>query len=123
MTPFGLRLRQLRAQRNLTQREMAAAIGVSPAYLSALEHGRRGQPSWALLQRIVGYFNIIWDEEEELNRLAEMSQTRVTVDTEHLSASATSLANFLSKEIHKLSEEDCKALRIEIAKRSTGKRI
>ena len=25
---------------------MAAAIGVSSAYLSALEHGKRGRPSW-----------------------------------------------------------------------------
>ena len=69
MTPFGLRLRELREQRNLTQREMAAAIGVSPAYLSALEHGKRGHPSWALLQRIVGYFNIIWDDAEQLQNL------------------------------------------------------
>ncbi|MEM7069934.1 MAG: helix-turn-helix domain-containing protein [Pseudomonadota bacterium] len=122
MTPFGLKMRTLRKKKGVNQREMAKAIGVSAAYLSALEHGHRGKPSWQLLQRISGYFNIIWDEEEELNRLAEMSQTRVTVDTEHLSASATSLANFLSNEIHKLSEEDCKALKIEIAKRTTGKR-
>ncbi|MGI9351598.1 MAG: helix-turn-helix domain-containing protein [Rhizobiaceae bacterium] len=117
MTPFGLRMRRLRQKKGVNQKQMAKDIGVSAAYLSALEHGHRGTPSWQLLQRITGYFNIIWDEEEELKKLAEMSHTRVVVDTESLSASATGLANFLATEIQNLSEEDCKALRMEIAAR------
>ena len=97
---------------------MAADIGVSAAYLSALEHGRRGTPSWQFLQRVTGYFNIIWEEADELQRLARTSHPRVVVDTIDLSASATSLANFLAAEIPKLSEEDCKAIRMEIARRA-----
>jgi transcriptional regulator with XRE-family HTH domain len=61
MTPFGREIRRLRAARGLSQKQMARDIGVSAAYLSALEHGHRGQPSWELLQRIIGYFNVIWD--------------------------------------------------------------
>ena len=110
MTPFGIRLRQLRAQRNLTQKEMAAAIGVSPAYLSALEHGRRGQPSWALLQRIVGYFNIIWDDAEQLQHLAAISDPKVTIDTSELSAHATQLANLLACRIGELDEAQIEVL-------------
>ncbi len=49
MTPFGARLREIREARGMTLKSMAAAIGVSPAYLSALEHGRRGRPTWDLL--------------------------------------------------------------------------
>ena len=52
------------------QKQMAASLGVSAAYLSALEHGRRGVPSWAMVQKIIGYFNVIWDDAEELQRLA-----------------------------------------------------
>lgn len=66
MTPFAEAVRMLRERKGVTQKEMAAAIGVSPAYLSALEHGKRGRPSFDLLQRIAGYFNIIWDEAEDL---------------------------------------------------------
>lgn len=66
MTPFGDALRQLRERKGVSQKEMAAAIGVSPAYLSALEHGKRGLPNFDFLQRVAGYFNIIWDEAEEL---------------------------------------------------------
>jgi transcriptional regulator with XRE-family HTH domain len=73
MTPFGERMRKLRAERGVTLKAMAEAIGVSPAYLSALEHGKRGRPGWHLIQRIIAYFNIIWDEAEEVVRLARIS--------------------------------------------------
>lgn len=105
MTPFGAKVRQLRRERGLSQKEMAAAIGVSPAYLSALEHGRRGAPSWALVQKIVGYFNVIWDEAEDLQRLAALSDPRVVVDTAGLSPRATSFANRVAAEIAGLDDE------------------
>jgi transcriptional regulator with XRE-family HTH domain len=104
MTPFGERIRALRAERGVSQKEMAAAIGVSPAYLSALEHGRRGVPSWTLIQKMIGYFNIIWDDAEELQRLAETSHPRVRIDTSGLSPAATALANLLAENIERLDE-------------------
>ena len=72
MTPFGERMRKLRAERGVTLKEMAEGIGVSSAYLSALEHGKRGRPGWHLIQRIFEYFNIIWDDAEEVARLARL---------------------------------------------------
>lgn len=110
MTPFGKKLRDMRAAKGVTQKEMAAAIGVSPAYLSALEHGRRGQPTWALLQRIIGYFNVIWDEADEFAELAGMSDPRVTIDTAGLSPAATAFANRLSRDISRLDDEGLEAL-------------
>ncbi|MEP1207108.1 MAG: helix-turn-helix transcriptional regulator [Rhizobiaceae bacterium] len=110
MTPLGLHLQALRAQRNITQKEMAAAIGVSPAYLSALEHGKRGLPSWALLQRIVGFFNVIWDDAEKLQRLASLSDPKITIDTSDLSASATQLANLLAQKIETMDEAQIEAV-------------
>jgi transcriptional regulator with XRE-family HTH domain len=102
VTPFGERVRQLRRERGATLADMAAALGVSPTYLSALEHGRRGRPSWRLVQRAIEYFNIIWDDAEELARLAELSAPRVVVDTAGLSPAATRLANRLAQSIHQL---------------------
>mgnify|MGYP002620826873 CR=1 FL=1 len=110
MTPFGERMRAMRAQKGVTQKEMAAALGVSPAYLSALEHGRRGVPSWPLIQKIVGYFNVIWDDAEALQRLAAASHPRVTVDTAGLSPQATLLANRLAEGIGRLCETDIEEL-------------
>lgn len=105
MTPFGERLRELREERCMTQKELAAAVGVSAGYLSALEHGHRGRPSWALLQRIVGHLNIIWDDAENLQNLAALSDTRVVVDTTQASSRATLLANVLAQRISLLTED------------------
>jgi len=102
MTPFGEALRRLRSERGVTQREMAKAIGVSPAYLSALEHGNRSEPSWEFIQRVIGYFNIIWDEAEELQMLAGLSRPRVTINTSGLAPKATEVANKLAAAIAQL---------------------
>ena len=110
MTPFGERLRSLRAERGMTQKEMARQVGVSAAYLSALEHGHRGLPSWALLQRIIACLNIIWDDADELQRLALQSHPRVTVDTSGMHPMATELANLLQQTIADLSPEELEIL-------------
>lgn len=110
MTPFGEAVRRLRAERGVTQRDMAKAIGVSAAYLSALEHGNRSEPSWELIQRIIGYFNIIWDEAEELQRLAGVSRPKVTIDTSGLSPKATEIANRLAVSIRHLDPSTLEAI-------------
>ena len=121
MTPFGERIRDLRRKKGVSQKEMAAALGVSAAYLSALEHGRRGVPTWALIQKIIGYFNVIWDDAEELQRLAAQSAPRVVVDTSGLSPRATELANLLASTIDLLEEEDLRQL-AEAVKMAAKKR-
>lgn len=110
MTPFGRKLRQLRRRSGVTQKQMAAALGVSAAYLSALEHGRRGRPSWPMIQNMIGYFNVIWDEAEELQCLAEISQPRRTIDATGLSPRAIELVNLLAVGIAHLDEDDLKAM-------------
>ncbi len=110
MTPFGERVRELRRQRGRLLKDMAAHLGVSCAYLSALERGERGRPTWTLVQGVLQYFHIIWDEADELARLAELSDPRPRIDTSAASARATLLANRLAREIGHLSEEDLAAM-------------
>ena len=106
MTPFGKRVREMRAARGLALKSMAHAIGVSPAYLSALEHGRRGAPTWFLVQRIITYFNVIWDDAEELEKLAHLSHPRVTVDTAGMHPRITEAANRFAQLAGDLDETD-----------------
>ena len=84
---------------------MVADIGVSAAYLSALEHGHRGRPPFALVQAICAYFHIIWDDAEELQQRAALSHPRVVIDTAGLSPKATEVANRLAQAIGKLSDD------------------
>ncbi len=110
MTPFGRRVRALRQQRGMTLAEMAEGLGVTPAYLSALEHGKRGRPTFTLIQGAIHLLGVIWDEADELIRLADLSHPRVTVDTAGLDPEATLFANRLAREIGTLEGEDLRRL-------------
>ena len=85
MTPFGAKIRQLRADRGVTLKQMATALQVSSAYLSALEHGKKGRPTVGLIHQICQYFGLIWDDAEDLKKLAKHSNPRVVIDTAGLS--------------------------------------
>ncbi len=110
MTPFGLRLRELRKERGLKLADMAKALNVSSAYLSALEHGKRGRPSWRVIQAAITYFNVIWDDAEELIRLSRLSHPKITIDTSGLTPEATELANQLALNVGKMAENDIRRL-------------
>ena len=106
MTPFGHKLRQMREARPCQLKDLAKALKVSSAYLSALEHGHRGKPSPGLVQQVAAYFNLAWEEVDELKALAELSDPRVTINTAGLSPEATELANRLSARIDGLTEAE-----------------
>ena len=107
MTPFGQKIWALRESKGVNLQDMSTALGVSTSYLSALEHGRRGRV-W--VHEICQFFNLVWDEADELQRLARISHSRVTVDTSGLSPEATELANELAQRIRKLPMEKVEAL-------------
>jgi len=102
MTPFGAKLRELRAQHGITQAQLADRLQISAAYLSALEHGRRGMPSTGLVHQICAELDLIWDAAEEMLTLARLSHPRVTVNTAGLSAEQTALANRIAQTIARL---------------------
>jgi transcriptional regulator with XRE-family HTH domain len=102
VTPFGEKLRELRRKKGVTLKQMAGALELSAAYLSALEHGHRGRPTPALVVQICEYFHLIWDDYEEMHRIARLSHPRVVVDTSGLSPEATEVANLLAERIDNL---------------------
>ncbi len=110
MTPFGEKLRRLRAARGVLQRDLAAALQVSPAYLSALEHGRRGAPSAGLIHQLCDYFGLIWDDADELKALARLSRPRPKVNAAGLTPGQTALANRLAAALRDLDAETVAAI-------------
>lgn len=122
MTPFGAKLRELRAARGITLKEMAQDLQISAAFLSALEHGQRGRPSPVLVRQICSFFHIIREDAEELERLARVSHPRVVVDTAGLSPRATELANTLAERIGELDDDELNALLARVKQAGGRKR-
>jgi transcriptional regulator with XRE-family HTH domain len=110
VTPFGQRLRDLRQQQGRALKDMARALKVSSAYLSALEHGHRAQPKPGFVQQVAAYFNLAWEEVDELKALAELSDPKPSIDTRGLSPLATEVANRLRKKIKTLDEAALKTI-------------
>ncbi len=110
MTPFGQRMRELRAERGLTQQQQAEQLGVSKAYISALETGNRGRPSAPFVDQICAWLGLIWDEAEELKTLAARSHPKPTVDASRSHPAAVELANLVAQQIGTLDEAACRRL-------------
>ena len=119
MTPFGLKMREWRHQKNLTQQQQADFLGVSKAYVSALETGARGQPSPVVVDQICVWLGLIWDDAEELKRLASLSHPKPSIDVRNQTAEAVYLANLLAQNVSRLSATQCQQL-IEEIKRLTA---
>ena len=62
------------------------------------------------MHQVNEYFGLIWDEADDLARLARLSNPRVTVNTAGLTPEQTALANRLAQMIHRLPPESVAAL-------------
>ncbi len=114
MTPFGEHMRFLRSKHKKTLKQQAEKLSVSVAYLSALEHGKRGRPSPLLIDQICVWLGLIWDEAEQLKRLALISHPRPVVHASQLGPKAIALSNILASNIDRLSEDQCGELRFQL---------
>ena len=117
MTPFGVKIRKWRKRKNRTLHQQAEELGVSAAYLSALENGTRGRPSVVLVDQICVWLGLIWDDAEELKRLAALSHPKPTINARGRSAEYIYMVNFLAQNIDRLSVADCRAITTVISTR------
>jgi transcriptional regulator with XRE-family HTH domain len=62
---FGRRLRDLRKQKNISQRDLAAQVGIDFTYLSKIEGGRLAPPSEEVIRHFAQILEI--DENELIN--------------------------------------------------------
>ena len=115
MTPFGVKIRDWRQRKNLTLHQQAEVLGVSSAYLSALENGTRGRPSVVLVDQICAWLGLIWDDAEELKQLAALSHPKPTINARGQSAESIYMVNLLAQNIDRLSVADCRAVTNVIA--------
>jgi transcriptional regulator with XRE-family HTH domain len=110
MTPFGIKLRQLREKKGMTLTTMAKTLGITSAYLSQLETGKRGQPSAVMVDRICAILGLIWDDAEALKDLARLSKPRAVIDTTDLGAEATRAANLMAEVLPRVDDEEARLM-------------
>lgn len=114
MTPFGIKLKNIRIQRKKSLKDLSKVLKVSTAYVSMLENGKRGKPADGMIELICSYFNLSWEEADELKFLAKHSDINTKMNSEKLSINATMLTNVLKNNIKWLADEQLKQLIITI---------
>lgn len=74
LSPFGKFVRRLRIDRGVKLKDMADSIGVSSAFLSAVETGNRPIPD-TVVSGVRDYFCLIGEQLQELQSVVELSRT------------------------------------------------
>ena len=108
---FGQRLRNLRKQKNLSQRDLAARVGIDFTYLSKIEGGRSDPPSEVIIRRIAQVLEA--DEDELINLAGKVPKDLKAVLEE--SPQAVELLRVLSE--RKLPEETYRKM-LDLARKS-----
>ena len=110
MTPFGERMRVLRADRGMRLLDLAEGLGKSSAFLSALEHGRKGKPNDSLLDQIREVMQLSDKDFQGLVAAADRSGTTSRIPS-GLSAQASETVNVFARKIKNLSPEQLERIR------------
>jgi transcriptional regulator with XRE-family HTH domain len=79
MTPFGKYMRNLRMEKGLLLKDVADKLGVTSAYLSALEHGKKGAPSAEMTKKVAAALSLDARAAAELEEAARDSESQLTV--------------------------------------------
>jgi transcriptional regulator with XRE-family HTH domain len=105
LTPFGKAARKLRIDRDMLLKDVAEGASLTPAFLSAVEAGRKPIPQY-LVDRMADVMKLRADETEELRVAASLSASSVTIP---LSAESSmfdrSLAVQLARNFDELDEK------------------
>lgn len=104
LTELGKYLRRYRIDNGLLLKDMANALNITPAYLSAIENGKRS-PNIDLVKNIGQTFS--FDENEIKNLMDAYYQTveAITINTGTANERQTDLGLIFARKINSLSNE------------------
>ncbi|MGA3005015.1 MAG: helix-turn-helix transcriptional regulator [Acetobacteraceae bacterium] len=85
LTPFGKALRKLRIDRDMLLKDMAKQASMTPAFLSAVEAGRKAIPPY-LVDRIAKSNNLGESEKRQLSIAADMSAQFAQIDLSRMTS-------------------------------------
>ena len=106
ITDFGKELRILRVEKDENINTMAKKLGISIAYLSAIESGNRPIPS-DLVEKIIEKYHLSKERRELLREKEAISSKKIDIDLELVTNEQRKLVFALSRKLQDLSDEEC----------------
>jgi transcriptional regulator with XRE-family HTH domain len=110
LTPLGKELRKLRIDDGLLLKDVADALDVSVAWLSAIETGRKTATN-DIVNKLANHFGLDTDQRNELHRLAEISRTEFKIKpARDADENRRDMAAVLARRFDDLSDEAVKKI-------------
>ena len=122
ITEFGKFLRSLRQSHAELLKDMAETLGVSAAFLSAVEAGKKSIPP-TLVQQVIEAYRLPAQQIRDLHLAADASQRSATIDLDGASPEARGVAVALARQFNSLSNYELELLKKtmdEVRKRMKG---
>lgn len=120
LTEFGKALRKIRIDRQELLKEMADALGVSSAYLSAVETGKRRIPDdW--VDRIVTLYSLDNTTRLALSNAADKSTQEVKISLLDVSDAKRDAILTFAKALDGLSDDELTKIMSSMKKRNKGR--
>ena len=109
LNAFGKFSRKLRIEHNEVLKDMAKKLGVTSAYLSAVEVGKRNIPTeW--FESISVNYNLSRIEQDCLRKSIDSSIKQLKIDLENYNEMQRETAAVFARKLEELDEQDIKKL-------------
>ena len=109
ITKFGEYARDLRIDRGENLKEMAKSLGVSSAFLSAVENGKKQVPkTW--YERISSIYELALKEKEKLKNAIEESKKMLVLNLENATQANKEFALVFARSFEELTDEERKKI-------------
>ena len=115
ITEFGKFIRKLRIDETVTLRKMADDLGLSPAYLSSVETGKK-KITGNYLDAVVSYFQLSGEAATEVKHLAAISQKELTMSLEKANQKQKNSAVMFARRLNTLTDDEIEKLNLLLEK-------
>lgn len=108
-TSLGMFLRKIRLSKGEILKDMAENMGVSSAFLSAVENGKKKMPeSWN--EKLKDFYKLTEQQQEELRTAVIESSEKIELSIKNVSKENRELAICLARHFDSLDEETSKQI-------------
>lgn len=104
ITKLGKYLRKARVELDINMSQMADAVKISPALLSAIETGRRDTKP-EVVERLAAYLGLSGKEKDEFENLAISSNSEVSIPLDRSNDKQTEALALLARHIGDLNQD------------------
>lgn len=120
VTKLGKYLKRLRLDHNEILLSMSKRIGISPAYLSAIENGKRKVPE-GFTAKIYKEYSLDESQYQELNAAEEASRKSITVNLDETSGQQRDTALAFARKFKECDDETLAKIKEMLSKERGGR--